>query len=123
MAVEAEDKGWMDKHYAEEEEKVWRKRELAWAAEAEARRRLMAEVAATRVMQMEDRKRVGDADAIREAEQLEVWRREQAATAERDRAAEEDRRRKMREMAEMTRVDVTARAAAREAEKQVRRRW
>ena len=45
MAIQAEDKGWMDKFYAEEADKEWKKREATWNAEAEARRRLMHEVA------------------------------------------------------------------------------
>lgn len=47
MAIQAEDKGWMDKYYTEEANKAWEKREVTWRAEADARSALMGEVAGT----------------------------------------------------------------------------
>lgn len=48
MAVEKEEQSGLDKLYADEQEKEWRKREAQWNAEADARERLMRDVDASR---------------------------------------------------------------------------
>jgi len=45
MAIQAEDKGWMDRFYADESDKAWGKRQATWDALAAARKGLMADVA------------------------------------------------------------------------------
>jgi colicin import membrane protein len=117
-AIQAEDKGWMDKYYKEEADKAWEKREITWRAEAEARRRLMAEVAVTRVLQMEDKKAQAAMEGERDAVQLDIWRREQEAAEARERDRLEARRRMGETHAEQTRQQLSDRARQRALEKQ-----
>ena len=118
MAIQAEDKGWMDAYYAAEADKEWEKRETTWAAEADARRGLMAEVAATRRLQMADRARVAEADAVRDAAQVEAWKAGRAAGDAREAATVAARRAAAAAHAEATRAALAEREAARAAEKQ-----
>ena len=69
-------------------------------------------------MQMEDRKLQAGYDMERDATQLEVWRREQAAAEAREVARQEARKRQMQEQAEHTRQQLAERAKMREMEKQ-----
>lgn len=118
MAVQAEDKGWVDKYYAHEADKEWEKRETTWRAEADARRGLMADVAATRVLQMEDRARVAAADAARDAAQVEAWKRARAAGDAREAAVVEARKAAAATHADALKVQLADREAARAAERQ-----
>jgi hypothetical protein len=118
MAIEAEDKSWMDGHYKAENDREWAKREAQWNAEAAARAALMEDVTATRLAQMDDRKRVSAIEAERDAVQVAAWRADQAAAEARARATADARRQQVALQAEYTRAQLAEREEGRRAAKQ-----
>jgi hypothetical protein len=118
MRKQAETTDWVDRHYAEEADKEWDKREAVWNADAEARRSLMSDVAATRLAQMEDKLRGKALEREREAAEAAAERAARDAAEARDRAKGDERRRLVAQQAEYTRSQLAERARAAEAEKQ-----
>ena len=93
MGLQAEETAWMDRHFAEEQEREWARRQAKWDAEAAARRALQADVATVRGHQVQDRIRARAEEEARDAAQVAVWREQQAAAAAREAAAAAERRR------------------------------
>jgi len=85
MAVEKEEQGELDKLYAEEQEREWRKREMQWEAEAAARERLMKDVDASRREHIakveEDARRAREEDKVRASRTKEEIAAEDARLA------------------------------------------
>ena len=90
MGLAAEETAWMDRHFAEEHEREWARRQAKWDAEAAARRALQADVTAVRGHQVQDRARARAEEEARDAAQVAAWREQQAAAAARDAAAQAD---------------------------------
>lgn len=118
MQRAAAETGWMDKFYAEEQEKVWAKRQATWDAEAGARKSLMAEVAAARLEQIEERAATKVIEKERDAVQAAASRAAHEAAEARERAKVEERRRLIEAQAEVTRAQLEERRRRAEAEKQ-----
>jgi hypothetical protein len=118
MAVQAEDRGWVDKFYQEESEKEWTKRQQKWDAEAAARKALLDEVSTGRLAQMQDRSRQGDIERARDAAQLEAWARDRADADAKEAERAAARRQQLSLQAGYTRQQLEENARARDAAKQ-----
>ena len=118
MALQAEDASWADKHYAEEAEKEWARREAGWAGEAAARAALAAEVDATRKLQLVDRAARSAVDAKLDSAQVAAWRLSHAAAEEAERAAAEARKAALYQQAQATAAQLEERQQGRVRAKQ-----
>lgn len=115
MGLAAEETAWMDRHFAEEHEREWVRRQAKWDAEAAARRALQADVATVRAHQVQDRARARTEEEARDAAQVAAWREQQAAAAAREAAAQAERRRAIELQKSYTAAQLAENEAARAA--------
>lgn len=118
MSLQAEDKGWLEKFYAEEGEKEWAKRQAKWDAEAQARRGLMEDVARTRLQQMEDKKMRAAMEGKDDAAQMQYFAQIQAKADEEERQRQAKRQQQQHLAAELARKQMEENERARAANKQ-----
>jgi Trichohyalin-plectin-homology domain len=118
MQKQAEQTGWMDKFYAEEQEKEWAKRQKLWDADAEARKSLMREVAETRLQQMQEKQSNKSLLKEHDKEQIAIWKAQQDAADAKERARQEERKALAARAAEYTRQQLEDKRRRDEAEKQ-----
>lgn len=118
MSLQAEDKGWLERFYAEEGEKEWSKRQAKWDAEAQARKGLMDDVARTRLQQMEDKKMRAAMEGKDDAAQLQYFAQLQARADEEERQRQAKRQQQQLLAFEMARRQMEENERARAANKQ-----